>query len=154
MDEYREARIQADYRLSRLINLFGMVSHEFYEEGEDSDNVELGIIIRRYKDFDMYASVIFREGEDDLIGGILRGNYYASDDLTFGAGIEGDNYQMYDVEEDKTASRYFADMRLYLSNQLYLFAKVEGLKSEYHNNGIRVRIKLSYAFQRLNQKGP
>jgi len=153
VDEYREARFQADYRISKWINVFGAYTHEFYEEGEDTDNIEFGTIIRRYKDFDLYASALFREGEDDLIGGTLKGHYFATNDLTIGAGIEGDDYRMHDPEESKSASRYFADVMFYLSNHLYVYGKVEGLKSEYHNHEIRARIKVSYAFQRLKGKG-
>lgn len=153
VEEYHETDFQVDYRVNPWISIFGAYIHEFYDEWEDTDRIELGALIRRYKSIDLYASALIREGEDDLIGGNLKGHYFFSNALYVGAGIEGDSYQRYDMESSKTASRYFMDLTYYLSHRMYLYAKVEGLKSVYQNHDIRARIKLSYAFQGNKGKG-
>ena len=85
--------------------------------------------------------------------GLGRAEFVFRDAVVGTAGVEGDDYRMYDMEESRSASRYFAVVMFYLSNHLYIYGKVEGLKSEYHNHEIRARIKVSYAFQRINRKG-
>lgn len=146
VDEYKEAFLRSDYRLNEWVSLFGSYTHAFYDETEDSDSVELGALMRKHKEFSLFASAFVEEGEDDMLGGRLNARYHASDDLSVGAGLESDSYRRRQMEESDSASRYFFDSKYYISPKAHLYARVEGLKSIYSDNDIRMRIKFSYAF--------
>jgi hypothetical protein len=153
VDEYSEVAFRADYRLNKWFKLFGSYTYEYYENTTDSDVVEIGTSVSRYKSISLYASALYRDGWDDILGGKMNIRYHISDDFDIGAGIETDRYQRHDMPDSDTANRYFIDTTYYFSPDVYIYVKLEDLKSVHRDDELRARVRLTYAFKSKSKGG-
>ncbi len=147
VEDYQEASLKADFRLTREWVLFGGYTREFYEEFADNDVLEAGVELRRPSALHGYLAAVVRTGDEELTGvkASVGGNIGWG--ISADAGVEVDVYTRTGADdEDTSASRYWVEGRKGLASDVTLSGRLERIESvvyDYYNRG---RLSLAYRF--------
>jgi hypothetical protein len=155
VEEYKELMAELTWKMSRHIQFFSRMTHEFYTEFSDADVYELGVEKLRTDGFYGYLTGTYRDDEDGqgLYGFKAYANYQFTGKLRAGLGANIDvlerdiaYFNTDDSDQNETTStRIWVDGRYDLSKKMNLTAKYEYIESdlwEYYNRGIlRLNIK-------------
>ena len=148
VEEYEELMAELTYRLSRKLQLFGRITHEFYDEFSDADVFELGIEKMRSAGYYGYLVGTYRDDDDGqgLYGVKAYANYQFLPKLRAGLGANIDvlerdiaYFNSDDNDQNETTStRLWVDARYDLSERMNFKAKYEYVESDlwdYYNRG-------------------
>jgi len=155
VEEYKELMAELTWKMSRHIQFFSRITHEFYAEFSDADVYELGVEKLRTDGFYGYLTGTYRDDEDGqgLYGFKAYANYQFCSKFRAGLGANIDvlerdiaYFNTDDADQNETTStRIWVDGRYDLSKKMNLTAKYEYIESdlwEYYNRGIlRLNIK-------------
>lgn len=156
VEEYRELMTELTYKLSREIQFFGRVTHEFYQEFSDADVFELGVERLRTDNFYGYLTGTYRNDDDgqSLYGFKTYANYQFCSKFRAGLGANIDvlerdiaYFNTDDSDQNETTStRIWVDGKYDLSQKMNLTAKYEYIESDlwdYYNRGI-LRLNITF----------
>lgn len=156
VDEYQELMAELTWKLSRFIQFYARLTHEFYSDFADADVVEIGVEKLLADCFYGYLSAIYRNDGDgqDLRGIKAYGNYRLMDKLRAGVGLTLDvlerDIAYFDTDDDDrnetTSTRVWADATYDLSRKLSLKAKFEYIESDLWDHYNRGALRLNYIF--------
>ncbi len=156
VDEYQEALLEFNYLIRPGLNAFGRFTHEFYQNVDDANVLEVGIEMLRTEKFSGYLTGTYRKDDDgqDLTGAKAYVAYLFHPKLEAGVGANVDVLErqvgflddQYDDGDDTTSQRYWVDATVFLTKSINLQGKVEAVKSDLWDKYFRGRLRLNYLF--------
>lgn len=134
VDKYKEAMIKAEYILSDRYRFSLGYAKEEFNDGEDADLYEAGIMASPLKNLILNATYDIRRGYGGELDGLRFNSEYTYGRTTLSAGIDYDDYRR-DSISSETAKKYWIGAKHKLTKDISFSMRVEdNINVNYEHN--------------------